>query len=156
MYNNQTKFPFKYFLGIIDTLEKEDALSAWQIAKSISSCIADASEATRMLQYLTHYGKIISNPEKGKWRIIRREEDSGSPSKNFRVKYIKKLITVIESLTDELQSAEELVNRTSLELNELEEILPDLCLLTEKGYVDLQGSGPRQKWCLNPWPPDIF
>lgn len=151
---DRTKFPFKYFLPIIEALKKDNALSAWQIAKSIGSCISDASEVTRMLHYLTHYGKIISEQED--WRIIRKEKKNGSPTKDFRVKYIKKYITLIEALTSELQNVEELGRITSLDLNEIKEILTFLHLVTEKGYVDLQGSGPRQQWKLTSWPLDYL
>jgi len=149
---DRTKFPFKYFLAIIDALEKNNALSAWQISKSIGSCISDASEVTRMLYYLTHYGKITSEQEK--WRIIKKDKKTDSPTKDFRVKYIQNYITLIEALTNELQSVEKLASRTSLELNEIKEILTYLRLLTEKGFVGLQGSGPRQQWRLNSWPLD--
>lgn len=107
-----------------------------------------------MLHYLTHYGKIISEQED--WRIIRKEKKNGSPTKDFRVKYIKKYITLIEALTSELQNVEELGRITSLDLNEIKEILTFLHLVTEKGYVDLQGSGPRQQWKLTSWPLDYL
>ena len=155
MNYNETRFPYKYFLGVLEALEKEDALSGWQIAKLIGSCISDASEATRMLHYLTHCGKIVSNPGKGNWRIIRKEEDSDLPSMNFRVKYIQKYLSIIESLTNEPQTAEELAIKTSLELKEIEKALAHLSIITEKGYIQLQGSGPRQQWKLKPWPLDF-
>lgn len=152
MIQERTKFPYKYFLSIIETLAKENALVSWQIARAIDSCILDASEVTRMLHYLTHYGKIVSNPENNNWRIIRKKEVSDPPSKNFRVKYIQKYITIIEVLTDEPQNVEELANKASLELNEIKEVLSDLKLISEKGYIHLQGSGLRQQWSLKPWP----
>ncbi|MFX1515797.1 MAG: hypothetical protein ACFFC6_05765 [Promethearchaeota archaeon] len=148
MNSNRTKFPFKYFLPIIHALEKENTLSAWQIAKSIGSCISDASEVTRMLHYITHYGKIIS--EQGKWKIIRKEENTDPPSKDFRVKYIQNYITLIETLNNELQSVEEIAKKTSLEMNEIEENLPYLSLITNKGSIELHGSGPRKQWGLKP------
>ncbi|UCG03250.1 MAG: hypothetical protein JSW11_04515 [Candidatus Heimdallarchaeota archaeon] len=150
MILDQTKFPFKYFLSVIEALEKEDALSSWQIAKAIGSCTSDASEVARMLSYLTHYGKIVSNT--GNWRIIRKKEDSDPPSKNFRVKYIQQFLSTIEALIDESQSIEELAKVTSLGRDEIEEILSCLEIISEKGYVYLQGSGPRQQWTLKPWP----
>lgn len=155
MSGNQSKFPFKYFLSIINALENGTALSTWQIAKSIGSCISDASEVTRMLHYLTHYGRIVSNPKEGKWKIIRNKLVSDSPSKNFRVKYIKQYIALIEGLTSEPQSLEELGERLSLELDEIRQILPYLSLITEKGYIQLEGSGARQQWNLKPWPREL-
>jgi hypothetical protein len=148
---NQSKFPFKYFLSIISTLEDENALPAWEIAKSIGSCISDASEVTRMLHYLTHYGRIVSNPEENKWKIIKNELTSDRPSNNFRVEYIKQLIALIEGLTTEPQSLEELSEKLSLELDKIRNLLPYLSLITKKGYIQLEGSGPRQKWSLRPW-----
>jgi hypothetical protein len=147
---NQNKFPFKYFLSIINTLENENTLPAWQIAKFIGSCISDASEVTRMLHYLTHYGKIVSNPE-GKWKIVKNKMISDPPSKKFRANYIKQFITLIERLTSEPQSLEELGEELSLELDEIRNFLSYLSLLTEKGYIQLEGSGPRQQWSLKPW-----
>ncbi|MFX0122438.1 MAG: hypothetical protein ACFFAE_02290 [Candidatus Hodarchaeota archaeon] len=152
MIQRHNKFPFKYFLGVIEALEGEDALSSWQIANSIGSCTSDASEVTRMLHYLTHYGKVVSNADRGNWRIIRKNEDSNPPSKDFRVKYIQKYLTIIELLTGEPQSEKELSNKASLELNEVKEALSYLKLITEKGYIYLQGSGPRQQWKMQYWP----
>ncbi|MFW9905128.1 MAG: hypothetical protein ACFFFH_12390 [Candidatus Thorarchaeota archaeon] len=149
---NQAKFPFKYFIRIINALEDENILSAWQIAKSIGSCISDASEVTRMLHYLTHYGKIVSNPKKGCWKIIRNKQISEPPLKNFRVRYVEKCMALIEGLTSEPQSVEELGEKLSLELNEIRDLLPYLRLITEKGYIHLEGSDHRQQWSLKPWP----
>lgn len=155
MVQDQPKFPFKYFLSVIEALEKEDALSSWQIAKAIDSCISDASEVTRMLHYLTDHGKITSNPEKGNWRIIRKKEDSDPPSKNFRVKYIQKHITLLEVLTDEPQSVEALANKTSFELDDIIEALSFLTSISEKGHIHLQGSGYQQQWSFRLWPPSF-
>jgi hypothetical protein len=151
---DQSKFPFKYFLSIINTLENENALSAWQIAKSIGSCISDASEVTRMLHYLTHYGKIVSNPEKG-WKIMGSKQATDPPSTNFRAKYIKKYTALIEGLTSEPQSLEELGENLSFELEEIRDTLLYLSLITEKGYIHLEGSDPRQQWSLKPWPQEL-
>lgn len=137
-------------LTIISALEREDSLTSLQIARAIGVCVPDVAEATRILHYITYFGKIESNPE-GNWRIIKKEEDSDPPPKKFRVKYIQNLMKIIDVLNEGTQSAEELAQRTSQEIDSVQEILSFLSLTTGKGYIHLQGSGHPQQWSLRPW-----
>ncbi|MFX0016452.1 MAG: hypothetical protein ACFFB2_14650 [Promethearchaeota archaeon] len=144
------KFPFKWMLKIITTLEKDSPLTSLQIAKSIGSCVSDAAEVTRMLHYITSFGKIEANSG-GEWRIFRKKEYKGPPPKNYKENYGQNLEKIIHILTEEAQTIEELMLKISLEKHDLTEDLSFLALITEKGYIHLQESSYPQQWSLKFW-----
>lgn len=63
MLIDKTKFPFKWMSDIIEALEREKMLSPFRIARAIESCVPDAAEVTRMLYYITFFGRVVSNQE---------------------------------------------------------------------------------------------
>lgn len=137
-------------LSIIATLERDDILSSLQIARAIGSCVPDAGEVTNMIHYITYFGKVTSDTE-GKWRIFGKEEDSGPPQKDFRFRYIRTLMDIIDILDEGAQSVVELAQKTSQEIDDIQVALSFLALITEKGCVHLQKEDQFQKWSLKPW-----
>lgn len=137
-------------LSIIEALENEKSLSSLQIARAVKVCIPDAREVTQMLQYLTSFGKIISN-QNGKWEVTLKGEDPAPPSKEFRFKYIITLTEIIKILHRSNRSASELAQKTSQEIDDIEEALEFLALITEKGQVHLTKSGTSDQWSLRSW-----
>ena len=150
MIVDRKKFPFKRMLSIIATLEGGDSFSSLQIARAIGSCVPDAGEVTHMIHYITYFGKVASDTE-GKWRIFGKEEDSNPPQKDFRFNYIRTLMEIIDILDEDAQSVVELAQKTSQEIDDIQEAMSFLALITEKGRIHLQEEDSSQKWSLKPW-----
>lgn len=150
MIIDNTKFPFKWMLDIIKALEGEKLLSPSRISRTIGSCVPDAAEVTRMLHFITFFGRVVSNQE-GEWRIVGKENDSSSnPGKNFRFKYIKKVMEIIDFLSENAIGEFELAQKTSQEVYDIQQALSFLEEITEKGRIHKEKSSPHQ-WCLSPW-----
>ncbi len=149
MIVDRNKFPFKWMLRIIATLERGDSLSSLQIARAIGSCVPDAGEVTHMIHYITYFGKVTSDTE-GKWKIVGKEEDSGPPQKDFRFRYIRTLMKIIDILAEGAQSVVELAQKIYQEIDDIQGALSFLALITEKGRVHLQKEDQPKKWSLKP------
>ncbi len=155
MIIEKEKFPFKWMLSILEALESEESLSSLQIAKIVRVCVPDVSEIAWMLQYLTSFGKIISDLD-GKWKIITKKEASAPPPKEFRFKYIKALAKIIEILHESSQSVPELAQKISHEIDDIQKALEFLTLITDKGQVQLTKSDIHHQWSLRPWSQGFF
>ncbi|UCG89998.1 MAG: hypothetical protein JSU57_05925 [Candidatus Heimdallarchaeota archaeon] len=151
MIIEREKFPFKWMLNIIEALESEESLSSLQIARVIRVCVPDAKEVTQMLQYMTSFGKIILDLD-GKWKITLKKEASTPPlPTEFRFKYIKTLAEIIKILHKRSQSVSELAQKTSHEIDDIQEALEFLALITGKGKVQLTKNDTPQQWSLKSW-----
>ncbi|MHA2244145.1 MAG: hypothetical protein ACXADY_04195 [Candidatus Hodarchaeales archaeon] len=150
MIVDRKKFPFKWMWSIIETLERCDFLSSLEIARAIGSCVPDADEVTNMIHYITYFGKVKSDME-GKWRIFGKEEDSNPPQKDFRFRYIRILMEIIDILDEGTLGNVELAQKTSQKIDDIQEAMSFLALITEKGSIHLQEKDSSQNWSLKPW-----
>ncbi len=151
MIIDKTKFTFKWMLDIIKALEEEKLLSPFRISRTIGSCVPDAAEVTRMLYYITYFGRVVSNQE-GEWRIVGKDNDSSSnPGKNFRFKYIEKVMEIMSFLSEETISEFELAQRISQDVHDIQQALSFLEEITGKGRVHKKEKTSPHKWCLSPW-----
>lgn len=146
---NLNKFPFKWMVTIIKTLEEGKTLSSFNISRKIGSCIADSREVTRMLYYLTSFGKIVSNGN-NEWKIVASKIDDDIKD-NFRLRYIKDLITLIQHLDDSYKSVNDLASELSQNEKEINDMLSLLSRITNKGQIKVDGSGLNQNWILIDW-----
>lgn len=143
------KFPFKWMVTIINTLEEGKTLSSYNISRKIGSCVADSREVTRMLYYLTSFGKIVSNSS-NEWKILVSKKNDDIP-KNFRFKYIEDLIVLIQNLNDNFRSINDLASELSQNEGDIREMLSLLFKITQKGQIKADGSGINQNWTLEDW-----
>ena len=144
------KFPFKWILKILAVLQEKEYCTNSQVAKAIGSCVSDAGEVLRMMNYLTHFGKIVANPE-NKWKFMYTQDNIKPPSKNFRTEYIQNLIEIIDLLKEGPQSTQEIADRTSQEIDDIQELLSFLTIVTGNGHVCLKGEGYPREWTLRSW-----
>ncbi|MHA2225444.1 MAG: hypothetical protein ACXAC8_09590 [Candidatus Hodarchaeales archaeon] len=147
---NTKKYPFKWMHGIINVFKQGETYSPYHISRTIGSCFADAREVTRMVHYLTLHGKITTNGNE--WKILHSSGKSDLPSPNFRYNFINPLVKIIETLSSEFQSVEELAKKTSEEIEDLREKLLFLETITSRGHLQLIKSNFPQKWGIKYWP----
>jgi hypothetical protein len=134
---------------IIKLLEEGKTLSSYKISRKTGSCLADAREVTRMLYYLTSFGKIISNGT-GEWKILVSKKND-EIQKNFRLNYIKDLVTLIQHLEDSYKSIDDLASELPKNEKEIRDMLSLLSRITHKGQIKVDGSGFNQNWSLEDW-----
>ena len=129
--------------------EQEVILPLSRISGLIGACIPDGSETTRMLHYITHFGrvdKLTSNV----WSL-NYTSTSPPPTINFRFRYIEGLVNLLKELEDQPKNVEEIASSLSRDSQEIEEELTFLKDITQKGRLYVDGQGYQQLWRLEPW-----
>ncbi len=136
---------------MLDFLEKQsnDSIKSFRIARAIGACIADTNETARMLNYLTHFGRISLNLN-GNF-FIEYKTNTEQSQKGIRFKYIENLVEIIKSLIEEELNIEELSNSLNRDVLDLKIELEFLELITSKGRVLLEGSRYVPSVLLEPW-----
>ncbi|MHA2304924.1 MAG: hypothetical protein ACXACU_05975 [Candidatus Hodarchaeales archaeon] len=148
---NTDKFPFKWMPDMIELLEKKsnERIKSFKIARAIGSCVSDTNETARMLNYLTHFGKITLN-QNGNYSIEYKANTELS-LKGFRVKYIIKLVEIIKVLSKEELNIEQLSKTLNRKCVEVKTDLEFLEAITSKGQVFLEGSKYLPKIYFEHW-----
>ena len=130
MIINEGKFPFKWMPHIIQVFNShQNPLPTYRVARSIGSCNSDAKETLKMLQYITSYGSIIF--EGGKWGRKTSNAVNNQEKPRFRYHYIKELIHLIKTLSEELHTLEEIANQIEKEKIDVERCLNFLLKITQ-------------------------
>jgi hypothetical protein len=144
------RFPFKWIPRILTVFEGTDeSFSSFQIARAIGSCGPDASEVLRILVYLTSFGKVVES--EGKWKIDIPHTDLDRDQSGFRLKYIKNLDQLLNSLSHCYTPIDELTKINGRDSTEIQEELEFLAQITEKGFVFLAKTNFPQKYAFKPW-----
>ena len=136
---------------MLDFLEKQsnDSIKSFRIARAIGSCIPDTNETARLLNYLTHFGRISLNLN-GNY-FIEYKTDTEHSQQGFRFRYIEDLVEIIKSLSEEELNIEELSNSLNRDVADLKIELEFLKLITSKGRVLLEGSKYIPSVFLESW-----
>jgi hypothetical protein len=117
--------------------DREKPLSIRDIQKSSKACYFDTSEVTRMISYITSFGKVFT--KEGKW--IRVAEKEKKPSKPGRSHYLDELLKIISVLSiDSPKTEVEIVQETGLDIEKVKEVLPFLADITGRGYIIADGN----------------
>ncbi len=149
----RNKFPFKWMPKIIHVLnntEGEVLLPLSRISGLIGTCLPDGSEVTRMLHYLTHFGRV-DKLDSNEWKLNYASMHS-PPEINFRFRYIEGLVSVLKELKVHPKNIEEIASSISRDSQEIEEYLIFLEEITKYGRLSVNGRGYQQLWHLDPWP----
>jgi len=149
------KFPFKWFNAIINALKKEnDAhLLPFEISSQIGSCVSDASESTRMLRYLLHFGKLDKNQYE-KWYLLFSDSPNNFPEIDFRIKYIQNLVEILKIIQNANHPVHIDVLSESVNFGR-EYILQALefyASISQNGKISSGGKGYRRSWRIKDWP----
>ncbi|MFW9992180.1 MAG: hypothetical protein ACFFD4_09055 [Candidatus Odinarchaeota archaeon] len=148
------KFPFKYMKAIMKAFPdaEEKPLSIFELQKSAGACYPDTSEVTQMLSYLTSFGKVTQNGD-GRW--LRTAEKDNKPKKPGRApRYLTEILEIIKVLApDSPKSIDEVAKETGLETGMVEEFLPFLADITDRGHV-VEVTNPRKSYKLEPMKED--
>jgi len=148
---NIEKFPFKWMPSMIVYLEKRrnEPFKSFMLSKVIGTCNPDTNEIAKMLNYLTHFGRISKNEDNT--YFIEYLNKESPPGTNFRFKYIEKLDRIITILKEKTVKLEELAHMLEREPQEVEKDIKFLKLITNKGYVCLDGGKYNFSIYFTPW-----
>ena len=148
---NIEKFPFKWMPSMIVYLEKRrnKPFKSFKLSRAIGACYPDVKEIAKMLNYLTHFGRISENEDNT--YFIKYLNNEGPPEKSFRFKYIEKLDRILTILKEKTVKLEELAHMLEREPQEVEKDIKFLKLITNKGYVCLDGGKYTFSVCFMPW-----
>lgn len=149
---NIEKFPFKWMPSMIVYLEKRrnEPFKSFKLSRAIGACYPDANEIAKMLNYLTHFGKISKN-EDNQYFIEYLNKES-PPDRSFRFRYIEKLDRILTILKEKTVKLEELVHMLERKPREVDNDIKFLKLITNKGRVRLDGGKYNFKVYFVPWP----
>lgn len=125
---------------MLDFLEKQsnEKIKSFRIARAIGVCVSDTNTTARMLNYLTHFGKI-SLGSKGDYSLEYKNNEQPS-LKGFRFNYIENLAEILKFLSEQESSIEELSQSLNREVSSIETELKFLEIITSKGRVFLDGN----------------
>lgn len=151
MVVNLERFPFKWMPSMIVYLEKRgnESFKSFMLSRSIGTCNPDTNEIAKMLNYLTHFGRIAKNDDKR--YMIEYLNDEAPPEKRFRFKYITKLDRIITILTEKTVTIDELAHMLEREPQDVEKDIKFLQLITNKGRVCLDGGKYNFNIYFVPW-----
>ncbi len=147
------KFPFKWMpkvIKVLDEVKKEGLLPLSQISGKIGSCIPDGSEITRMLHYITHFGRVM-RLETNEW-VMYYPSNNSLPEINFRFRFIEGFVKLLYQLDHNPKKLEEIASALTQSPKDIEDELNFLEEITAKGRVKFDGYGYQQQWYLDPWP----
>lgn len=154
MIFDEGKFPFKWFKAIINTLSQENDshLPAFEISSQIGSCVSDASESTRMLSYLLHFGKL-NKDQNEKWSLKFVDKSNNFPEIDFRVKYIQNLVDILKIIQNvnypiHIKDLKESVNFGEEYISQALEFYTSI---SQKGKIYSEGKGYRRSWEIKEW-----
>ncbi|MFX0085712.1 MAG: hypothetical protein ACFFAU_08560 [Candidatus Hodarchaeota archaeon] len=145
------KFPFKWMTSMVNYLDKRnnENFKSFNLSRAIGACIPDTNEVARMLNYLTHYGKVTRN-EKNSY-FLEFCNNKNPPEKNFRFNYIKNLDEIICIIKEESIEIETLAQMLGREVHDVEKDINFLELITSKGRVCLDGKRYNPSIYFMPW-----
>ncbi|WP_455141539.1 hypothetical protein [Candidatus Hodarchaeum mangrovi] len=151
----EQKFPYKWFNAIINTLNKEkndSHLLSFEIASQIGSCVSDASESTRMLYYLLHFGKLDKD-QHGKWYLI-SDSPNNFPEIDFRIKYLQNLVEILKIIqnADHPIHIDELTEIVNFGSDYVLQALEFYASISQKGKIYSEGKGYQRSWRIIDWP----
>ena len=148
---NIEKFPFKWMPSMIVYLEKRrnEPFKSFKLSRAIGACYPDAKEIAKMLNYLTHFGKISKN-EDNQYFIEYLNKES-PPDRSFRFRNIEKLDRILTILKEKPVKLEELAYMLERKPREVDNDIKFLKLITNKGRVCLDGGKYNFSVCFVSW-----
>ncbi len=148
---NIEKFPFKWMTVMLNYLEKRENehFKSIKLSRAIGACIPDTNEVARMLNYLTHYGKVTRNNKNNYYLEFCNNENP--PEKSFRFNCIKNLDKIINIIKEDSLDVELLAQMLGREVQDVEKDIHFLELITSKGRVCLDGKRYNSSIYFIPW-----
>jgi hypothetical protein len=148
---NIEKFPFKWMPSMVNYLDKRnnEHFKSFKLSRAIGACIPDTNEVARILNYLTHYGKITRNDKN--LCLLEFSNKDDPPEKNFRYKYVKNLDKIINTIKEEAVNIEQLAQMLERDVKGVEKDVKFLEMITSKGRVCLDGKRYNPSICFIPW-----